>query len=86
MAQATERAGGRCEYADVVPEVLCGWLPDRYALEPDEIRGGAQRVTEQYDADRIRMTCPCHHEWKTENKPELVRRLAELEGRDHEAP
>lgn len=76
-----ERAGGRCEYAAVIPEVACGWLPDRVELEPDEIRGGAQRVTEMYDADSIRMACPCHHEWKTDHKSELVRRLAEHEGR-----
>lgn len=79
VAVASVRAGGRCEYAAVIHEVPCGWLPSRTELEPDELRGGSYRVTEQYDPERIRIVCPVHHDWKTDHKPELLERLAEHE-------
>jgi hypothetical protein len=74
-----DRAGGRCEYASVVPEVCCGLLPGR-GIEVDELRGGAHRVSEWLDVDRCRLTCPVHHDWKTANKRELLARLETTKG------
>lgn len=70
------RAGGRCEYADVVPEVECGMLPGR-GMEVDELRGGSQRGSEWLDPDRCRLTCPVHHDYKTAHKRVVLRRLGE---------
>jgi len=73
-AEVGARAGWQCEYRDVIPEVECGWLPGR-GLEVDELRGGSFRASEWLDADRCRLTCPVHHDWKTANKREVLRRL-----------
>lgn len=70
------RAGGRCEYADVVPEVACGMLPGR-GMEVDELRGGSRRGSEWLDPDRCRLTCPVHHDYKTAHKRVVLRRLGE---------
>lgn len=72
--QVTERAGGECEYRDVIPEVPCGFLPGR-GMEVDEVRGGSHRQAEWLDPDCCRYTCPIHHDWKTEHKREVLRRL-----------
>lgn len=69
-------AGGRCEYADLFPDIECGWLPERTVLEVDEIRGGSWRVVEWTDPHRCRLTCPVHHDEKTRTKThELVARI-----------
>jgi len=70
------RAAGRCEYAEVVPEVACGMLPGR-GMEVDELRGGSRRGSEWLDADRCRLTCPVHHDYKTAHKRTVLRRLGE---------
>ena len=77
VAEVHERAGGRCEYADVVPEVECAsyWWSSRPPLEVDELRGGAHRSSEWLDPEQCRLTCHAHHDWKTENKRELLKRL-----------
>ena len=74
--QVIARAGGRCEYADVIPEVACGMLPGR-GMEVDELRGGARRGSEWLDPERCRLTCPVHHDWKTAHKRVVLRRLGE---------
>lgn len=76
-AAVLARAAGVCEYRDVVPEVTCGWLPGRRELEVDEILGGPYRCTEQYEPDRCKATCPRHHDWKTDHKADLLRRIGE---------
>lgn len=70
------RAGGRCEYADVVPEVACGFYGGR-GLEVDELRGGSRRGSEWLDPTRCRLTCPAHHDYKTAHKRVVLRRLGE---------
>lgn len=73
------RAGGRCQYAPLFPDVPCGWLPDRYQLEVDEIRGGSWRSTEHTNPDRCRAACPVHHDIKTATKDQdLVERIEAL--------
>lgn len=62
------RARGRCEYADVIPEVACGWLPGRRQLEVDELHGGARRNEEMQDPDQCVLTCPVHHDVKTDGR------------------
>jgi hypothetical protein len=69
-----ERAGGRCEYAPVIPEVPCGMLPGR-GMEVDEMRGGSYRSTEWLDPDACRYTCPVHHDYKTAHKRTVLSRL-----------
>lgn len=76
-----KRAGHRCQYADVVPEVLCGFLPERRSLEVDELRGGSYRHEEYLDPDQCRAVCPKHHDYKTAHKNEVLARLAIHEGR-----
>lgn len=76
------RANGRCEYRSIIPEVRCGPLPERQGLECDEIHGGALRAEEWLNPDRIIATCAIHHDIKTKNKREILRRL---EGLPHEA-
>lgn len=71
------RAGGACEYASVVPEVTCGFLPGRSRMEVDELRGGSFRSVEYLDVERCRLTCPVHHDWKTAHKRDVLRRLGE---------
>jgi hypothetical protein len=81
VAEVLTRPGPRCEMARWVPEVRCGSLttPERpHAIEVDEIRGGAWRVTEMYDASRCQRGCHRHHDWKTANKQEYRRRMGEL--------
>jgi hypothetical protein len=80
VAEVLTRPGPRCELAAVIPEVPCGSLttPERpHELEVDEMRGGAYRVTEMYDPSRCHRTCHQHHDWKTANKREVLRRLGE---------
>ena len=74
--QVIARAGGRCEYADVIPEVACGMLPGR-GMEVDELRGGSARGSEWLDPERCRLACPVHHDWKTAHKRVVLRRLGE---------
>ena len=74
--QVIARAGGQCEYADVIPEVACGFLPGR-GMEVDELRGGSRRGSEWLDAERCRLACPVHHDWKTAHKRDVLRRLGE---------
>jgi hypothetical protein len=69
-----ERAGGQCEYAAVIPEVRCGFVPGR-GMEVDEIRGGSYRVSEWLDPDRCKLTCPVHHDFKTNHKRLVLDRL-----------
>lgn len=76
LRQVIARAGGRCEYADVIPEVPCGMLPGR-GMEVDELRGGSRRSSEWLDVDRCRLACPVHHDWKTAHKRVVLRRLGE---------
>jgi hypothetical protein len=76
----TDRAGGRCEYAEIIPEVRCGFLPGR-GMEVDELRGGSFRSSEWLDPDRCRLVCPVHHDWKSANNRDLLSRLGvQLEG------
>lgn len=77
-----ERAGGECQYAEVIDWVSCGTLPDRSGLEVDELRGGSFRSTEYLDPEACRATCPRHHEYKTSHKNEVLRLLAIHEGRE----
>lgn len=79
-AEVARRSGGRCQYAAVIPEVPCGFFVDRPGMEVDEMRGGAWRSTEYLDPDRCRLTCPAHHDWKTDHKRLVLQRLAEHEG------
>lgn len=79
--EVLERAEWQCEYAPVIPEIACGTLPNRMFLEIDELRGGSHRVTEWTDPDLCRATCPIHHDYKTDNKEEVLKRLALHEGR-----
>jgi hypothetical protein len=73
------RAGRRCQYRVLWPDVPCGWLPGRYGLEVDEIRGGSYRSQEHTDPDRCRATCAVHHELKTDQKTHaLVERIEAL--------
>lgn len=71
-----ERADNQCEYADVIPEISCGMLPGR-GMEVDELRGGSYRQQEWLDPDRCKLTCPVHHDFKTDNKKFVLRRLGE---------
>jgi hypothetical protein len=71
--RALQRAGDRCEMAEIVPEVRCAFYGGR-GLEVDELRGGAYRSTEWLDLDRVAVGCPAHHDWKTDHKREFVRR------------
>jgi hypothetical protein len=81
-AEVHQRAGGVCQYAPVIPEIQCASpFRDRPQLEVDELRGGAHRSVEWLNPDACRLTCQAHHDWKTEHKPELLRRLAVHEGR-----
>lgn len=73
------RAGNRCQWAEVVPWVRCGWLPGRRQLEVDELRGGSYRSTEYLDPDRCRAACPRHHDYKTAHKREALALLDEYE-------
>jgi len=73
-AEVVARADGRCEYADVIPEVKCGMLPGR-GMEVDELRGGSYRQAEWLNPDRCRLTCPVHHDYKTLHKREVLKRL-----------
>ena len=73
------RANYQCEYASVIPEVPCrfyAWA-GRGRLEVDELRGGSRRSTEELDAASCVATCPAHHDFKTNNKREVLRRLEE---------
>lgn len=72
--QVAQRAGWRCEYRHIIPEVSCGFLPRR-GMEVDELRGGLWRRVESLDPDACRYTCPVHHDWKTDHKVEVLRRL-----------
>lgn len=75
------RPGPRCEIAAAFPEVRCGSIitPERpNELEVDEIRGGSFKVTEMYDPERCRRGCHRHHDHKTANKREYLRRIGEL--------
>lgn len=76
-----DRAGGRCQYAAVWPDIECGspW-PRRPKLEVDELRGGSYRSVEWLNPDACRLTCQIHHDHKTLNKPEHLRRLRMIEG------
>lgn len=74
-----------CQYRAVVPAVACGWLPDRRVLEVDELRGGSFRSSEWLDPDRCRAVCPCHHDYKTLHKDEVIDLLAIHEGRPPDA-
>lgn len=78
----TESAGHQCQYAAIIPEVGCGWLPDRHQLEVNELRGGSRRGTEYLDPLQCRLTCPMHHEWVTDHKKEANHRLAAYENRE----
>lgn len=80
-AEVLRRSEGRCEYEAVIDWIPCGFLPDRRALEVDELRGGSFRSTEYLDPDACRATCPVHHDYKTSHKNEV---LALLEA--HESP
>lgn len=81
--EVLRRAGNVCQYAPLFSWVPCGFYPwaGRPDLEVDELRGGGQRCTEQYDPDQCRATCPVHHDCKTADKRNTLRRLAQLEGR-----
>lgn len=70
-----ERAGGVCEYADVIPEVTCGPIGRRRELEVDEIRGGSYRCTDYLDPEQCRASCARHHDWKTVHKATVLDRL-----------
>ena len=75
------RPGPRCEIGQAFPEIPCGSIvtPERkHAIEVDEIRGGAYRSTEMYDPERCRRGCHRHHDHKTANKREYLRRIGEL--------
>ena len=75
-----DRAGNRCEYADIIPEVACGFRPGR-GMEVDELRGGSHRVSEWLDPDRCRFVCPVHHDWKSAHKRVVLSRLGvDLDG------
>lgn len=86
-----ERAGHRCQYAAVIPEIPCASpFKDRPKLEVDELRGGAHRSIEWLNPDACRLTCQAHHDVKTNGitiagkfigKTEVLRRLALHEGR-----
>lgn len=76
VALVLERADGKCEHAPHIPEVPCGYYPpERPGLEVDELRGGSWRGTEYLDPASCRATCPRHHDIKTTNKNEILRRL-----------
>lgn len=79
--EVLRRAGGRCQYEQVVEEISCGFLPDRCGLEVDELRGGSFRAIEYLDPDACRAVCPKHHDHKTAHKNEVLGRLAIFEGR-----
>lgn len=97
VAEVLRRAGAKspadlsaCQYRAIVPEVECGWLPDRRRLEVDELRGGSHRAIEWLNPDACRAVCPVHHDVKTDGitiagrfigKLEVLRRLALHEGR-----
>lgn len=84
------RAKGQCEYRLAIREVECGFLPGRYQLEVDELRGGSWRNTEMVDPGACRLACPRHHQAKTEGfvfggvfvgKREFVRRVLAYEAK-----
>lgn len=91
VAIVHERAGHRCQYAEIIPEVPCASpFKDRPQLEVDELRGGAHRQIEYLNPDACRLTCQAHHDVKTDGitiagrfigKREVLRRLALHEGR-----
>jgi len=70
-----QRANNQCEYAHIIPEIPCATLPGRQNLEVDELRGGAHRCTEWLDPDQCKLTCPAHHDYKTNHKNEILHRL-----------
>lgn len=92
-ATVLDRAAGVCQYAEIVPEVECGFYPwaDRPGLEVDELHGGAQRSIEWLDPEACRAVCPRHHDVKTDGivipgvgfigKRAVLDRLAVFEGR-----
>lgn len=65
-----------CIARDVITEVRCG-SPDlrRPAFEVDEVRGGSWRITEWLDAARCWSMCQNHHDHKTANKRDVLRRM-----------
>lgn len=73
--EVLERAGHRCAYAQIIPEVSCGNLPDRVGLEVDELQGGSHRQREHTNPDECRATCPRHHDYKTAHKRLVLERL-----------
>lgn len=66
---------GQCVGPQIWPEVECGspW-PDRPRFEVDELSGGSARCVEWLDADRCQLLCQRHHDVKTDNKREWLRR------------
>lgn len=75
-AEVIYRAGSRCEAIALVPEVSCGSpFAHRPQLEVDELTGGANRSVEWLDPDACQALCQLHHDWKTANKREYLRRF-----------
>lgn len=63
-AEALERAGWRCEAADLVPEVRCASRPGRGPLEVDERAARGVRPGSHLDPDLVQVLCPAHHDWR----------------------
>jgi len=62
IEETMRRSGGRCQAADLVPEVKC-WGP----LDTDEVVGRGVYPGAHLDADNTQTLCRAHHTWKHEH-------------------
>ena len=63
------RVGGRCQAAQIVPEIDC-WGP----LDVDEVIGRGVKPGGHLDESNTQALCRAHHGWKHENPAEARRR------------
>lgn len=64
-----QRAGGRCEARDLVPEVRC-WGP----LDVDELEARGVHPGAHLDPDLCQLLCRGHHDWRHANPAEAEAR------------
>lgn len=64
-----QRAGGRCEARDLVPEVRC-WGP----LDVDELEARGVHPGSHLDPDLCQLLCRGHHDWRHAHPTEALER------------
>ncbi len=68
-AATIARAGGKCEAAAIVPEIVCGG-----PLDTDEVKGRGVNPGGHLDLENTQALCRRHHDWKHANPAEARRR------------